>query len=68
MGEPCDKVEEMNQPVRNRKRFLEASEDQHEAETNSRRQNLLSEWQETLKSMGVPSKKGILSHFLYFKY
>ncbi|KAL7635166.1 UNVERIFIED_CONTAM: hypothetical protein RMT77_014152 [Armadillidium vulgare] len=62
MGEPCDKVEEMNQPVRNRKRFLEASEDQHEAETNSRRQNLLSEWQETLKSMGVPSKKGFIGN------
>lgn len=50
-------------PVRNRKRFLETSEDQNEEESNIRRQNLLSEWQETLKSMGVPCKKGLFISF-----
>lgn len=57
MSDPNDKCAELVAPVRNRKRFLEASEE-HEEESNSRRQNLFSEWQETLRSMGVPSKKG----------
>ena len=63
-GAPSGEVTPAN---RTRKRILDPLE-VHADDGNARRPGLFSEWQETLKSLGVPIKKGMHGNLVVAGY